>query len=105
MPELKLEERTSGGKIRNLSGKEAGVAARQYFNLDALDAEPDAIKIVVPDYVYNISPSFFCGMFGQSYKKLGADKLLMHYQFENAPDFIWSQIKHGLELCSTEFVN
>jgi hypothetical protein len=103
MMTLDLAERTHDGKIRNLSGKEAGEAARAYFKLDELDKEDASIAILVPKEVYNISPSFFCGMFGSSYRALGEEKLLTHYQFSSVPEYISKQIFFGIKLCSETY--
>jgi hypothetical protein len=50
-----------------------------------------------------VSPSFFCGMFGESYEKLGEVKLLSHYQFKSVPDFISKQLHFGVKLCSETY--
>lgn len=100
---LDLAERTHDGKIRNLSGKEAGEKARAHFNLEKLDLSSDPISIRVPKEVYSISPSFFCGMFGASYEKLGQAKLLSHYQFLSVPDYIQKQLHFGVKLCSDTY--
>ena len=102
MTTIDLLERTSNGKVRNLSGKEAGESARAFYKLDTLDGVNGNIEVLIPDFLYNISPSFFCGMFGKSYLVLGPDQLLHHYRFDKAPEFIWDQINHGMELCATE---
>jgi hypothetical protein len=103
MMTLDLAERTHGGKIRNLSGKEAGELARVHFKLDELDNVEGPITVLVPKEVYNVSPSFFCGMFGESYEKLGEVKLLSHYQFKSVPDFISKQLHFGVKLCSETY--
>ncbi|WP_170582923.1 hypothetical protein [Ruegeria arenilitoris] len=103
MMTLDLAERTHGGKIRNLSGKEAGELAREHFNLDELDDAEGPITVLVPKEVYNLSPSFFCGMFGASYAKLGEGKLLSHYQFKSVPEFISKQVHFGVKLCSETY--
>ena len=92
---------TADGKVRNLSGKDRGISARRQFNLDALDQDSDVVKVHVPDYVYAISTSFFCGMFAQSYAALGRSGLLAKYNFD-VPPKLWRQIEQGLERCSYE---
>ena len=104
MMTIDLAERTRG-KIRNLSGKEAGEAARAYFKLDELDILKEPISVLVPPEVYNINPSFFCGMFGSSYVTLGEDKLLSHYQFLSIPDYISKQLFFGVRLCSETYAS
>ena len=105
MISLDLAERTHGGKIRNISGKKAGESAREYFRLDELDTVEHPIEVLVPKDVYNVSPSFFCGMFGKSFEQLGENKLLAHYQFKSVPEFISKQIHFGVKLCSETYNN
>lgn len=57
---------TGDGRVRNLSGKERGVAARAELNLNALDSSSDAVEILVPEYIDTISPSYFQGLFSES---------------------------------------
>jgi len=71
---IDLANFTSGGKFKNLYGKERGKAAREQFHLDKLDHQPDQVEITIPESVYAISTSFFCGMFEKSYRNLGGSK-------------------------------
>ncbi len=82
MTEINLDDIAGGGRTRNLSGKERGVAARQKLGLDDIDEIPGEISVVVPDYVDTISPSFFQGLFSQSIRALnGKDHFLEKYHF------------------------
>ena len=102
MRTIDLTPYTADGKVRNLSGKDRGLDARAQFQMDEEDRQTDPVTVYVPDYVYAISTSFFCGMFGASYDSLGRDGLLRKYQFK-APDVLWPQIEQGLERCSYGF--
>ena len=100
---IDLEDFTAGGKVRNLSGKDRGNAARQRFDLDRLDRGNGPVEVRIPDEVYAISTSFFCGMFGKSFSELGGrEKLLEVYSFK-IPDELWPQIEQGLERCASRF--
>ncbi len=100
---IDLEEFTAGGKVKNLSGKERGKAARKQFGLDRLDSEREPVEVKIPNSVYAISTSFFCGMFGESYTKLGGpEKLREVYRF-HVPDGLQPQIQQGLERCAAQF--
>ena len=96
---IDLERYTANGKVRNLSGKDRGLSARVEFGMDELDRNSGAVKVRIPEYVYAISTSFFCGMFGDSYEVLGHDGLLDKYEFD-MPEELWPQIEQGLERCS-----
>lgn len=100
---IDLEKFTSSGKIRNLSGRERGKEARKIFKLDRLDCKRTPVEIKIPDSVYAISTSFFCGMFQESYETLGgSEKLREVYKFV-IPDKLQPQIMQGLERCASRF--
>lgn len=70
------------GKVRNLAGKERGIAAREELRLDVLDAGDTTIEVVVPAYLDAISPSYFQGLFSNSIEHLhGRDGFLRKYRF------------------------
>ena len=102
MKRIDLALYTANGKVHNLSGKDRGLDARQNFGLDELDQGTESVAVRIPDYVYAISTSFFCGMFSESYKALGPDHFLEKYRFE-ATDEQWLQIFQGIERCSYDF--
>ena len=72
------------------------------FELDARDSRREPVKVRIPDNVYAISTSFFCGMFSGSYQRLGAKGLLEVYKFE-MPEVLRPQIEQGLERCAFQF--
>jgi hypothetical protein len=94
--QIDLGTLTGGGKVRNLSGHDKGVAARQKFQLTELDLTDDPIEILVPDYMYAVSSSFVQGMFAESLSALGSrDAFFNHYRF-NANSSMIRQIERGL---------
>ena len=99
---IDLKKFTRGGTLQNLSGKERGLAARRVFQLDNYDESRTPVTVRIPDNVYAISTSFFCGMFGDSYQKLGDVGLREVYKFE-MPDVLRPQIEQGLERCAFQF--
>lgn len=79
---VNLDKLTRDGRVRNLSGKERGQAARAQLDLDTLDAQLDSVEIVVPDYIDTISPSYFQGLFSESISRLsGRTGFLGKYKF------------------------
>ena len=102
MKPIDLASYTANGKVRNLSGKTRGLDARKNFQLDKIDHGMESVVVCIPDYVYAISTSFFCGMFSDSYKTLGPDGFLERYHFK-ATDEQWTQIFQGIERCSYDF--
>lgn len=100
---IDLEKYTAGGKVKNLSGKDRGLKAREEFDLDRIDSEGGPVEVRIPNSVYAVSTSFFCGMFGESYSNLGGpDKLREIYKF-HVPDGLEPQIQQGLERCASQF--
>lgn len=97
MSEISLLPLTGDGEVRNLSGHERGKAARQMFELDRLDGTTAPVRVVVPEHVYTLTPSFFQGMFAKSVKKLGSrEQFLNHYGFDASP-IVLRQIESGIE--------
>lgn len=85
------------GKVHNLSGHERGLAARRYFNLDALDESIGEVEIRVPEHIYGVSPSFVQGLLSESVKKLGSTRegFSSHYKLV-ASDLVRRQFDRGL---------
>lgn len=96
MAQIDLTELTEGGQVRNLSGHLRGVAARQKFQLDALDQNEGAVTVHVPADLYALSSSFFQGMFAESVKRSGSrEGFLRKYNFD-APAIVLRQIDSGI---------
>ena len=99
---IDLKEFTRGGTLQNLSGKDRGLEARRMFGLDSHDETHASVTVRIPENVYAISTSFFCGMFGDSYQKLGDTGFRKVYRFD-MPEILWPQIEQGLERCAFQF--
>ncbi|WP_133304786.1 hypothetical protein [Mesorhizobium sp. DCY119] len=101
MEKVDLGTLTKGGRIRNLSGKERGVAARTELGIDQLDQAPGTVEVVVPDYVDAISPSYFQGLFSQSIAHLnGKEGFLSKYHFA-ASDQAMQWVNIGIRNATT----
>ena len=87
MATIQLSELTKGD-VRNLSGQERGLAARQAFKVDALDRDPNPVLVQVPAEVDTINPSFFRGMFAMSILTLGVAGFANHYIFDANPQVL-----------------
>ncbi|KXU29218.1 hypothetical protein A0J57_18230 [Sphingobium sp. 22B] len=103
MTAIDLEELTGAGKVHNLSGRERGLAARELFKLDQLDADAQPVDVLVPDYVYSLTPSFVQGFFGASVKAFGYDteRFKSHFRFK-APSIVMQQLERGLAAITTQ---
>tara|TARA_R110000787_G_scaffold46102_2_gene112123 strand:- start:1283 stop:1603 length:321 start_codon:yes stop_codon:yes gene_type:complete len=87
MATIQLSELTKGD-VRNLSGQERGLAAREAFKVDELDRDPNPVLVSVPAEVDTINPSFFRGMFAVSILSLGVVGFANHYIFDANPQVL-----------------
>lgn len=96
---VNLSDVTGQKPVRNLSGKERGLAARITLGLDQLDSSDAVVQVIVPEYVDTISPSFFQGLFSQSITHLkGKESFLKKYKFvssKNAQKWIEVGIRNA----------
>lgn len=85
------------GEVRNLTGQDRGVAARELFDLDSIDQTEEDVRIIVPADLDAISTSFFQGMFTASVRAASsAEAFFARYRFEATPS-IREQVFRGVE--------
>lgn len=90
------------GKVRNLSGHERGVKARELFGLDGLDVVSDPVDVMIPDDLDAIASSFFQGMFADSVRQFDTnERFLEHYRFRAKPVII-EQVLRGIDRIRTK---
>jgi hypothetical protein len=94
MPDINFSELTRG-EVTSLAGHERGLEARRHFRLDDLDWSPDAIRVVAPQNLDALTPSFVQGLFATSVHRLG-DQFFSHYRFEVSPEIL-SDIRVGIQ--------
>jgi hypothetical protein len=70
MAEINFNELTRG-EVASLAGHERGLEARRHFRLDELDRLSDAIRVVAPQNLDALTPSFVQGLFATSVHLLG----------------------------------
>jgi hypothetical protein len=82
---INLEDYRVKGKDGSVSkvftGRDRGEDVRKESNLDEIENKFDKIKIIIPDNVYSINPSFFEELFINVVQKLGKDKFLEKFDF------------------------
>lgn len=94
--EINFSEITKN-EVRNISGHERGVKARERFMLDELDSNAETIDVLIPAEIEAIATSFFQGMFSKSVQRFGSkDDFLSHYRFVAAP-LVMEQILRGID--------
>lgn len=72
-----------------LVGFKAGQEVRNLYKLDDLDSDPQVVvNVIIPDYTYSVSSSFFRGMLEQSIKATGSPiKFTEKYKFQMKQEF------------------
>ncbi len=63
------------------SGRPRGQKIRQELEIDKIDTKPTPVKVIIPNEIIGLNPSFFLGLFGPSVRKFGADKFRIKYPF------------------------
>lgn len=102
MIELNIDSFLQGRQVRNLSGHERGLAAREFFKLDELDDIDEKIILIIPADIDAIASSFFQGMFANSVREFQSDEEFMkHYNFVANPS-VYRQIEQGIKRVRTK---
>ena len=102
MKMINLEELTGNGRVHNLSGRLRGLAARDLYKLDEFDQSAEDAEVVVPGYVYSLTPSFVQGLFGESIRASGNDLTAFRRRFRFvAPAIVLEQLERGLSAIMT----
>lgn len=93
---IDLAQLTDNGRITNLAGKSRGEAAREFFDVDSLDAEGGSIEVLVPNNLIAISSSYFLGLFSNSLRKFPVEeRFKAKYHFRASP-LILKQVDHAI---------
>ncbi len=86
MTTLNMRDAAEDGRRHYLTGLEAGQRARKRLGIAELDRDGFPVKVVVPNEIHMITPTFFIGMFGPSVDYLGgADGFMKQYEFDCTP--------------------
>jgi hypothetical protein len=82
---------TLGGPV--YVGRANGAQARQRLKIDALDAQKEPIRVLIPEQTYAVNSSFFLGMFGPSLARFDSrNAFFAHYDFR-APEHVLETLK------------
>lgn len=86
--------------LRILSGARCGRSARAATQLAHLDTDPEFEHVVirVPEDTWDVTSSFWLGMFGESVRRLRADGFRARYEFRGGihPDDVGAGIEDAL---------
>ncbi len=79
---INLEDyRAKGAKV--YTGRDRGKRAREESQINEIEKKYDKVKIIIPDNVYSIIPSFFEELFLEVVLSLGREKFLSKFEFES----------------------
>lgn len=79
---IHLEDfRAAGAKV--YTGRDRGKQAREDSKINEIEAKYDLVKIIIPDNVYSIIPSFFEELFLDVVLKLGREDFYKKFKFES----------------------
>lgn len=65
------------------TGRDRGKDVRMRSGIDLLETKYDKIKIIIPDNVFSINPSFFEELFVNVVTKLGKEDFLDKFEFNS----------------------
>lgn len=78
----------NGDKISKVfTGRDRGKYVRETSNIDVIAEENENVKIIIPENVYSINPSFFEELFVNVVTKLGKEGFLKKFSFESQGDY------------------
>ena len=83
---IELEDyRVEGAKV--FTGRDRGLYVRKECKIDEIECNNEVVKIIIPDNIYSINPSFFEELFFNVVNKLGKEKFLNKFSFENLGEY------------------
>lgn len=77
-----------GSRISKVfTGRDRGAIVRKKSKIDELEQKYDTVKIIIPDNIYSINPSFFEEFLVNVVTKLGKQAFLEKFEFESKGDY------------------
>lgn len=89
--EINLEDfrvvRSKNVYSKVFTGRDRGRFVREQSRLDQIDGQYETVKIIIPEDIRSINPSFFEEMFVNVVKRHGRDEFLRKYHFKSLGDY------------------
>ncbi|MFX1708269.1 DUF4325 domain-containing protein [Chitinophaga sp. CC14] len=79
------DHRVAGAKV--FTGRDRGKKVRIDSEIDEVERKFSTVKIIIPDNIYSINPSFFEELFVNVVLKLGKENFLEKFIFESLGDY------------------
>lgn len=85
--EINLDDYRSRDKVNKIvskvfTGRDRGVVVREKSKIDELENDYENVRIVIPEDIYSINPSFFEELFYNVVKKIGKDEFFQRFEIE-----------------------
>lgn len=76
-----------GSIAKVFTGRDRGEDVRISSMIDDIEKKYDEVKIIIPDNIYSINPSFFEELFVNVVLKLGKEKFRKKFKFESIGNY------------------
>lgn len=76
-----------GSIAKVFTGRDRGESVRNESKIDEIETKYETIKIIIPDNIYSINPSFFEELFINVISKLGKEKFMNKFEFESLGNY------------------
>ena len=77
-----------GHKISKVfTGRDRGLYVREQSKIDEIEQSYDEVKIIIPNNIYSINPSFFEELFVNIIKRLGKENFMKKIHFTSEGDY------------------
>lgn len=70
-----------------LTGRPFGRVVRIDSRIDEIESKSEVVKVIIPEGLFTIGPSFFEELFKNVIRKLGKDDFYRKFSFENRGDY------------------
>lgn len=69
------------------TGRDRGAEVRKRSNIDEIADKNESVKIIIPDNIFSINPSFLEEFLVNVVRKFGKEKFLEKFTFESKGDY------------------
>ncbi len=84
--------RIKGAKV--LTGRSFGKHVREDSRIDEIENNFEEVNVTIPDDIYSIAPSFLEEFFVNVIRKLGKEKFLVKFKFNNKGEYDYETALH-----------
>lgn len=82
LEDFRAKDIKKGVVSKVFTGRDRGETVRKQSKIDEIEKKFETVKVIVPENIYSINPSFFEELLFNVVNKLGKDKFLEKFEFE-----------------------